>query len=212
MLITISGLSGSGKSTAAKGISKALGIPTVDVGKIFRTMAAKRGMDVVEFGKYVEKHPDIDRELDAAMLQLSKRRKRLILQSRLAGLMTAKAGLKAVRIWITATARTRASRVSRREGVPFRKALADITRRDRDNRTRYMGTYGLDLNDLSVYDIVVRTDNLTLEEVVSCLVKELTHVWPKRRKSPQPRPPKAGPPRAEKTSRSKPLKRPPQKR
>jgi predicted cytidylate kinase len=203
MLITISGLSGSGKSTAAKGLSERLGIPTVDVGKIFRGMAAKRGMDVVAFGAFVEKHPEIDRELDDAMLRLVKRRKRLILQSRLAGLMTAREGLKAFRIWIAATARTRASRVARREGIPFRKALSDITRRDRNNRVRYVRTYGLDLNDLSVYDIVVRTDNLTLEEVVSCLAKELTNVWPKRRKTPRPK---------RKTSRSRPPKRLPRKR
>lgn len=185
MLITISGLSGSGKSTAAAGVSRRLGVPTVDIGKIFRAMAKKRGMDVVAFGAYAEQHPEIDQALDEAMMRKAKSRKDLILQGRLAGLMSAKEGLDAVRIWITASARTRASRVSRREGVPYRKALAEINRRDRDNLTRYRRTYGLDLNDLSVYDIVVRTDNLTLEEVVSSLVKELTHVWPMKRKTPQ---------------------------
>jgi predicted cytidylate kinase len=149
-------------------------------------MAKKHGMDVVEFGRYVEEHPEIDRQLDAAMVRKAKRSGDLILQGRLAGLMTAKEGLPAVRIWITASARVRASRVARRQGVAFKKAMAEISRRDRDNQDRYRQTYGLDLNDLSVYDIVVRTDNLTLEEVVSCLVKELSHVWPKRRRTPLP--------------------------
>lgn len=187
MLITISGLSGSGKSTAAKGLSERLGIPTVDIGQIFRAMAKKRGMDVVAFGKYVEEHPEIDRELDAAMVRKARRDGDLILQGRLAGLMTAKEGLPAVRVWIAASSRVRASRVARRQGVSYKAAMAEISRRDRDNLVRYRQTYGLDLNDLSIYDIVVRTDNLTLEEVVSCLVKELSHVWPKRRKTPQPR-------------------------
>jgi len=187
MLITISGLSGSGKSTAAKGLSERLGIPTVDIGKIFRKMAEQYGMDVVAFGRYVEEHPDIDRQLDAAMVRRARRSGDLILQGRLSGLMTKRESLPAVRIWITASARVRASRVARRQGIPYKQAMAEISRRDRDNRVRYRHTYGLDLNDLSIYDIVVRTDNLTLEEVVSSLVKELTQIWPKRRKIPRPK-------------------------
>ena len=195
MLITISGLSGSGKSTAAKGLSERLGIPTVDVGTIFRAMAAKRGMDVVEFGRYVEEHPEIDRELDKAMMRKAKRSGDLILQGRLAGLMTAKEGLPAVRIWIDASAKVRASRVARRQGVPFKAAMAEITRRDKDNLDRYRHTYGLDLNDLSVYSIAVQTDNLTLEEVVSSLVKELSK-YGRRDAKPRFRSGKPGPGRA----------------
>ncbi len=182
MLITISGLSGSGKSSAAKGLSAKIGVPTVDIGQIFRRMAKEHGMDVVTFGPYAEKHPEIDRKLDAAMIRKVKRAGDIILQGRLAGHMTAREGMEAVRIWIAASARTRASRVSRREGVPYRQALSEISQRDRDNRIRYKRTYGLDLNDLSVYDIVVQTDRLSIEEVVTCLVKALNRIWPKKRK------------------------------
>jgi predicted cytidylate kinase len=182
MLITISGLSGSGKSSAAKGLSEKLGIPTVDVGKIFRALAAKHGMDVVAFGTYVEKHPDIDRELDAAMIRRAKRSRNLILQSRLAGHMSARENLDAVRIWIAASPKVRAERVARREGCSYKEAHAEVTRRDKDNRNRYLKTYGLDLNDLSIYDIVVQTNDSSKEEVISRLVKELTRIWPKKRK------------------------------
>jgi predicted cytidylate kinase len=182
MLITISGLSGSGKSSAAKGLSEKIGIPTVDIGQIFRRMAKQHGMDVVAFGPYAEEHPEIDRKLDAAMIRKAKRAGSIIMQGRLAGLMTAKEGMEAFRIWIAASARTRASRVSKREGTPYRQALSQITKRDRDNRIRYKRTYGLDLNDLSVYDIVVQTDYLSIEEVVSRLVKAFTRIWPKKLK------------------------------
>lgn len=195
MLITISGLSGSGKSSAAKGLSEKIGVPTVDIGQIFRRMAKQHRMDVVAFGPYAEKHPEIDRKLDAAMLRKAKKAKNVILQGRLAGLMTAKEGMEAVRIWIAASGRVRASRVAKREGTPYRQALAQITKRDRDNRNRYKRTYGLDLNDLTVYDIVVQTDSLTVEEVVSRLVKALNRIWPKKlktqstkQKTPPPRP------------------------
>ncbi len=187
MLITISGQSGSGKSTAAKLLSERLDIPTIDIGTIFREMAEKRGMSVIEFGRYVEAHPKIDRELDAAMMRHAKRSKDLILQGRLAGWMSKREGVPAVRIWLAASAKVRAERTARRERIPVRQALADVTRRDRDNRARYRRTYGLDLNDLSIYDIVVRTDNLTIEGVVSSLANELSTLWQTKQKQPKPR-------------------------
>jgi cytidylate kinase len=197
MLITISGLSGSGKSSAAKGLSELLGMPTVDIGQIFRNLAKKYGMDVVAFGKYAEEHPQIDRELDAAMVRRAKRGKDLILQGRLAGWMAVLNDLPATKIWIGASLRVRARRVAKRQGVPYKEAFAEISKRDRDNLVRYKQTYGLDLNDLSLYDICVQTDDLSVEQVVSCLVKELTQVWPTNRKplkSPlkplRPRPPR----------------------
>jgi cytidylate kinase len=62
MRITISGPSGSGKSTTARELGKALGLKNIDVGQIFRAMAARRKMDVVAFADYAKTHPEVDRE------------------------------------------------------------------------------------------------------------------------------------------------------
>ncbi|MBI4458183.1 cytidylate kinase family protein [Candidatus Uhrbacteria bacterium] len=175
MLITISGLSGCGKSTAAKALAVALKIKTVDIGAIFRALAKKHGMEVGEFGKHVEKNPDIDRELDQAMLRRAKRDKDLILQGRLAGWMTKKHGLEAVRIWISATPQTRAGRIAKREGIPYRQALTHTVGRDKSDRRRYKSVYGLDLNDLSIYDVVIPTDNRTVAEVVDRILDKLPY-------------------------------------
>lgn len=182
MLITISGLSGSGKSSTAKGLSRKLVIPGVDIGEIFRAMAKRYGMDVVEFGRYAERHPVIDRKLDAAMVLRAKRGD-LILQGRLAGWMAVLNDLPSIKIWIGASQRVRAQRVAKRQGVSCRAALAEIRKRDRDNLIRYKRTYGLDLNDLSIYDISVQTDDLTVKQVVSSLVKTLS-LWPTKPKTP----------------------------
>ena len=190
MIITISGQSGSGKTTVANGLGRRLGMPAVDVGSLFREMAAERGQDVIEFGAYAQKHPEIDRELDRKMIELCRRRRNLILQGRLAGWMTKRGGIEAYRVWITATDETRARRIAEREKIPFEQAYADTRRRDADNHCRYQQTYGLDLNDLSIYDTVIRTDNLTVEEVVSALISEIQKVWPKKRKSKTSRRPK----------------------
>lgn len=183
MIITISGQSGSGKTTVANELGRRLGLPPVDVGSLFRELAAEHGMNVIDFGAYAQTHPEIDRELDDKMIALCRRKRNLILQGRLAGWMTKRDGLDAYRIWIGATAETRAKRVAEREKIPFERSFADTCRRDEDNRRRYVQTYGLDLNDLSVYDTVIQTDNLTVEEVVSVLISEIQKVWPTKRKS-----------------------------
>lgn len=182
MLITISGLSGCGKSTTAKALAEELGIKTIDIGTIFRALAARRGMSVGEFGRHVEANPDIDRELDQAMLKRARRSKNLILQGRLAGWMTHKHEVAAYRIWIAARAQTRAGRIAKREGIPFRRALRETTSRDRDNRRRYQKLYGLDLNDLTIYDAVIPTDSRTVAEVVSLILRKL-HQYGRRSKN-----------------------------
>ena len=194
MLITISGQSGSGKSSTAQGLAKALRMPTVDVGQIFRGMAEKYGMTVGAFGLYAEKHRDVDEKLDQEMLKLARRRKKLILQGRLTGWMTFRHKVPAVRIWIGASLAVRARRVSGREGIPYRKAYQMIAKRDRDNVVRYKATYGLDLNDLSVYDVVVQTDDLTVAQVVDSLVNSLK-LWPKKSPRRKAQPKKRQPPK-----------------
>lgn len=178
MTITISGLSGSGKSSAAAAVSKRFSVPTVDIGKYFRKMAAKHGMSAGEFVAYAATHPEIDRTIDARVLRLA-RRGGIILQSHLSGALTAHARVSAFRIWLDASPRVRAGRVAGREGISIARALSDITRRDRMDRRRFLRLYGLDVNDLTVYDCVVQTDNLSLEGVVAVLLKEIAKVWPK---------------------------------
>jgi predicted cytidylate kinase len=198
MLITISGQSGSGKSTAARMLSEATGIPTVDVGTLFRAMAARRGMDVIAFGRYAERHPKIDLELDAAMLRRARRGKLLLWQGRLAGWLAFKENLPAIKIWIKASARVRARRVAGREGGPMSRVLGEIKRRDRDNRARYLRLYGLDVTDLSVYDAVIPTDNRSPKQVVSALISSIVRLWPKNKLQllpPKLRKPSKRPPR-----------------
>lgn len=173
MLITLSGLSGCGKSTAAKLASKELGIPTIDIGVVFRTMAAEHSMDVLAFGEYVAEHPKIDRELDDRMLAAALAQPESILQGRLSGWMTRLRGIPALRIWMDASPEVRASRVASREGKSAEQCLVELKARDEANRARYLTTYGLDVNDISIYDVVIRTDTLGIQEVTDALVKAI---------------------------------------
>lgn len=64
-IITICGMLGSGKSTAAKRVAAALGYPHYSAGDFMRAMAAERGITIVELNLLAENDADIDREIDA---------------------------------------------------------------------------------------------------------------------------------------------------
>jgi cytidylate kinase len=187
MIITISGHAGSGKSTAAAMLSAATGIPTIDVGSVFRAQARRRKMTLAAFARYAKAHPEIDRRIDQAMLKRARRKANLIWQGRLAGLMAAKAGIPSLKFWLNASPKVRARRVAGRESIPAARALKEILRRDRADRARYRKAYGLDVADMTVYDAVIPTDNRSPEQVVSLLLGSIIHLWQKNSGSPLPR-------------------------
>ncbi len=64
-IITICGMLGSGKSTAAKRVAAALGFPHYSAGDFMRAMAAERGVTIVELNVLAENDPAVDKEIDA---------------------------------------------------------------------------------------------------------------------------------------------------
>lgn len=173
MIVTISGLAGAGKTTVANDLSERLGVPAIDVGQVFREEAERHNMDIVAFSDYRKSHPEIDRQIDDAVIQKCQETEGCILQGRLTAWLTKQRGIKACRVWLAAKPEIRAGRITHREGGDPAARLADLERRDGNDRQIYKETYGIDLNDLSVYDIVVPTDDLSADEVVSFILNEL---------------------------------------
>ncbi len=52
-----------------------------------------------------------------------------------------------------------------REGLSVARALADNAERERVERARYLALYGIDLEDLSVYDLVLDSHELKPDEL-----------------------------------------------
>ncbi len=155
MLVTISGLPGSGTSTVAIAVAERLGVPRLDGGTVFRTLAAERGMTLAEFGAVAEGDATIDVELDTRLAQAA-RAGGVVLESRLAGWIATNAGVTgATRVWIACDDAERARRVGAREGLHPDAALAQNQAREASEAARYAAYYGIDLADLSAYDLVL---------------------------------------------------------
>lgn len=172
MIITVSGLPGCGKTTVCKLLAEKLGFEHISAGEIFRNNATKKGMTLEEFGEYALKHPDIDKELDKNIVEAAKK-DNIIIEGRLAGLMLDRANIKCTKVWLDAPLKVRGERIANREGISFTSAIAEIQKREKCEWDRYYNTYSINLNDLSSYTRVIDTSNITPEEVVSIILKEI---------------------------------------
>ena len=169
MLVTISGLPGAGTSTVAQLVADALGLEHFDGGTVFRIMAAEAGLDVGEFSKVAEGNPEIDLELDQRLADRVKVGD-VVLESRLAGWIVTIEQLPAVRVWIDAEENERARRVAGREHEDQAAALTANRSREASERRRYRTYYGIDLDDLSVYDLVIDSTATPPEAIAESIV------------------------------------------
>jgi len=155
MLITVSGPAGSGKSTFADALAAELGYDHVSGGDIFRSMANERGVSLVEFNRLAEEDDQVDRDLDRRLREIATERDDLVLESRLAGWI---AGEEAdMKFWLDAPLDVRVDRVADREDKSRETARQESTERATSEAKRYEEYYGIDIEDRSIYDLVINT-------------------------------------------------------
>ena len=167
MLLTVSGPAGSGKSTTAAELAEAFDLDHVSGGDIFRELAAERGYSPVEFNELAEEDGEIDRDLDRRLYDIAHERDGLVLESRLAGWLAGDAA--DFRVWLDAPLTVRADRIADREDKPVDVAREETRRREDSEALRYESYYGIDIDDLGIYDVVLNTARWSPEAVLSVL-------------------------------------------
>ena len=86
LVITISGLHGTGKSTYAKELAKEFGLRYISAGIIFRQIATERGVTLEELSRIAVKDKRIDRLIDKQTVDEA-RKGSAVLDGHLAGWM-----------------------------------------------------------------------------------------------------------------------------
>ncbi|MHC5082287.1 MAG: cytidylate kinase family protein, partial [Planctomycetota bacterium] len=107
---------------------------------------------------------EIDRTLDEKQIEVARKGK-VILEGRLAGFLTHRAGLKGTRTWLEAPLPVRARRVAHREGIDLVRAEEEIRIRQEAEKTRYLAYNHFDLDDDSLYDLVIDSETASAREV-----------------------------------------------
>jgi cytidylate kinase len=173
MRITVSGPPGSGTTTLAEAMSSRFDLEHVSSGDVFRSMARERGVSLAEFGRVAEQDPEIDREIDERQTEIGHENDDIVLEGRLSGWMVEGADL---RVWLDAPVEVRAERVAKREGQTVEEARDEIKEREASESKRYQEIHGIDIDDLSIYDLVVDTstwDQEGVADVVTAAVERL---------------------------------------
>lgn len=170
-IITISGLPGTGTTTIAKLLEKKLGLKYVYSGDIFRKMAKKYKMSLEEFGNYCERHRDVDEQLDRYQLEILQKGN-VIVEGRMAGWLAHRNHIPSTKVLLEADLETRASRIVKREKGDIEKRKKEILKRENSEATRYKKYYNIDLDDTSIYDLIVDSSDKTPDEIVEIIIKK----------------------------------------
>lgn len=171
LTITISGLSGIGKSTVAEAVAKDLKLEKIVMGEIFRTVAKERGMELEKFS--ATREDDIDYQMEKKCLELSMRGG-VVIDARMSGMV---AGDYAdCRIMLACDMDTKSGRVAKREKISTAEAKQKLDARDTADSAKYMKLYGMDGSDPSFYDAIIDTTNMDIETSKKETVKIVRHV------------------------------------
>ncbi len=165
-IVTISGLPGSGTSTACELLQTRLGWHYINSGQTFRQMAKEAGVSLAEWGRRAEADPQIDRAVDERMMQMGRQHQGVILEGRITGWMALEHKLPALKVWLQADLKVRAQRVGNREEEDVGRALEDMEQRQRSEARRYADYYDIDIGDLFIYDLVIDTAQRSPQQIV----------------------------------------------
>ena len=162
MRITISGPPGSGTTSLARYLAGKYGLDLISAGEVFRQLAREHGMDLAGF--------------DARQKEIGEGAENIIVEGRLSGRMIGNADL---RIWLSAPLSCRAKRIAGRDGMNEEEARVYTENRQRSEATRYRNYYGIEIDDLSAYDIVLSSETFgvnalgaIVDTAIACLARQ----------------------------------------
>jgi len=181
IVICISGMTGSGKSTVAKRLADKYGLGYFSGGNALKTLAQEEGYvsDVTGWWETAEglrflqqrmRDPAFDKRIDEKLLELAEQGNVVLDSWTMPWLL--KEGFK---VWLDASPQVRAKRVMNRASISIEEAVKAMTEKDERTRQIYKNLYGFDLgNDLSPFNLVLATDELEPDEVFHavCLVTD----------------------------------------
>jgi len=170
MIITIGGSICSGKTTLARELAKRFNLKHISAGSIMREMAKKRGMSLLEFSRYAESNPEVDLEIDRRQKELATGN--CVVDGRLSAHFLD----SDLKIWLDAPLNVRVERLSERDKKSGEDAKRSIIEREDSERKRYMEIYGINLRDISTYDLIINTakfDIKTMTELVSIAIRNI---------------------------------------
>ncbi|MGQ9624530.1 MAG: (d)CMP kinase [Candidatus Bathycorpusculaceae bacterium] len=183
IIICISGMAGSGKSTVAKKLAEKYGLKYYSGGETLKQLAAEKGHkpfkrgwwesdEGIRFVQEREKNPRFDETVDKKLLELAQQGNVILDSWTMPWLLK-----KGFKIWLEASLEKRAERIARRDKITVQKALETIKKKEEGTKAIYKKLYGFDLGeDFTPFHLILDTDNLESEEVFQVLCRVIDNM------------------------------------
>jgi cytidylate kinase len=114
--------------------------------------------------------PEIDILIDKMQKEMAEREKNVIVEGRLSAWMIKDADLK---VLIFADAEIRYSRIARREGKDVQIVRQETKIREEIERRRYQKYYNINVDDWSIYDLIINSNRLSAEKIAEIIISAL---------------------------------------
>lgn len=174
-IISISGELASGKGTVSKILMKDLDYGIYRNGEYARKLAKDMGLDITGFNIYVENHPEIDQQIEKSASEYAKTHDNFIIDARLGWYAVPYSFKVYLKVDINVSAERAFNDPNRKDTERFSSVAEqkeDIIKRYNLENERYWNLYKIRKEDMSNYDLVIDTTNLTPEEVANKIKEE----------------------------------------
>lgn len=173
MIITISGMPGSGKSTVGKVLAKRLGYKFYSMGDLRGKMAMDRGLTIDELNELGRQEDWTDREVDEYQTKLAKKEDNFVIDGRVSFYFIP----NSFKIFLIADLSEAARRVFKNQRPDEGKVdtVQELEQRMRNrikqDDFRYKKYYGIDFQDQHNFDLVLDTTGSNIDETVDKIMK-----------------------------------------
>ncbi|MBN2331181.1 MAG: cytidylate kinase family protein [Candidatus Aenigmarchaeota archaeon] len=172
MIVTISGLPGSGKSTVGKLLAKRLGYRFRSVGDLRGEWAVGMGITIDELNKLGEREDWTDRKADEHQKGLGEREDDFVIDGRLSFHFIP----RSFKVFLDVKTQEAARRILQDDRPDEPAGTAEgigksLERRVRSDDKRYRKLYGIDFRDRRHFDLVIDTTDLTPQQVTDEILK-----------------------------------------
>jgi cytidylate kinase len=196
IVLCISGMAGTGKSTLAKQLAEKYSLKYYSGGDALKALAAEQGYNSAVNGwwesteglRFLEerkKNPSFDKAVDAKLLVYAEQGDVLLDSWTMPWLV--KEGFK---IWLAASVESQAERIAKRDHMTVKDALEALKEKEANTKAIYKKLYGFNLStDFTPFNFILDTDNLSAKEVFEVLCMVMDNVVLNKEKAPTTVPP-----------------------
>jgi len=183
IVVCISGMAGTGKSTLAKKLAQKYKLKYYSGGDALKALAAEEGNhsscngwwespEGLRFLEKREKNPKFDKAVDHKLLESAQKGNVLLDSWTMPWLL--KTGFK---IWLIASIEKRAERIAERDKITIKEARRVLKEKEAGTKAIYKKLYGFALGeDFTPFHLVLDTDRLSAEQVFQVLSTVMDNV------------------------------------